>query len=64
MSSPCVDCKYHEVFIDDMGDYLNDGCICHHDKADKKEYGDYHLNCCYEYDGKLDNCPYYEEEEE
>lgn len=62
MSSPCVDCKYHETFVDDMGDYFeDDGCICHHDKADSKEYGDYHLNCCYEYGGKLDKCPYYEE---
>lgn len=55
-----ANCKYHETFVDDMGDYFeNDGCICWHDKADNE---DYHLNCCCEYNGKLDNCPYYEEE--
>jgi hypothetical protein len=56
----CGYCKYHVGFFDEIdGEYIDDGCLCHHKKADEEGY---HLKCCFEYEDKPeDNCPYFED---
>jgi len=53
----CFDCKFHEIFSDDIdGESFGDGCICYNEKA---ELEDRHIKCCWEYGGK-EKCPYKE----
>ena len=56
----CFNCKYHEVFWDEIdSEMFDDGCICNHKQA---EIEDRHIKCCWNYNGK-EKCPYKEIDE-
>lgn len=56
----CFNCKYHEVFWDEIdGERFDDGCICNHEQA---EIEDRHTKCCWDYNGK-EKCPYKEKDD-
>jgi hypothetical protein len=54
----CGFCEHHETYEDEInGEYIDDGCLCHCEQADK-----YHIDNCFLFSNRpTGDCPYFKE---